>query len=130
MNIVSAISHDIKVSVESDYQAHKSRPINAEFLFLYRIRIENMSAYTVQLTARHWCILESTGTQRIVEGEGVVGETPVIQPGESFEYLSFCPIRTEVGQMSGWFYMVRQADDHKFRVQVPTFQLIAPLKLN
>lgn len=125
-----AVTSDIKVNAESFFQAERSRPVNNEFLFLYRIKIENTSNYTAQLLSRKWVITDAFGVERIVEGKGVVGETPIIQPGESFEYVSFCPLNTEMGKMEGHFIMERQVDQYQFSVQVPALNLLAPIKLN
>ena len=128
--MASAVTYDIKVSAEAFFQPERSRPVHHEFLFLYRIRIENVSNYTTQLLSRKWSIIDAFGVERVVEGAGVVGEQPILRPGESFEYVSFCPLPTEVGKMIGHFNMIRDVDHHEFAVNVPTMDLYAPIKLN
>ena len=86
--MVAQITDGVKVSVETIYQPEYSNPSNEHFMFAYRIQIENLSPYTVQLMSRHWHIFDSNGSRREVEGEGVVGQQPVISPGEIHEYVS------------------------------------------
>ena len=95
------ITHDIEVAVQSFYLDNESDPEKPLFLFAYRVRIENHGYETVQLLKRHWIITDGDGQVRHVEGEGVVGEQPVLKPGESFEYTSGCPLSTPVGTMRG-----------------------------
>jgi ApaG protein len=124
------ITRGIKVSVETSYQPAYSRPLEMKYIFSYHILIENLSTETVQLLRRHWYILDSTGVVREVEGEGVIGKQPILQPGESHEYASWSPLMTELGKMSGTYLFVRPADGEQFEVEIPEFQLIAPFKLN
>ncbi|RMG83348.1 MAG: Co2+/Mg2+ efflux protein ApaG [Bacteroidetes bacterium] len=126
----TAITKGIKISVESVYMPLESRPTQHTFCHAYKITIENLSPNTVQLMRRHWHILESDGTVREVEGEGVVGQQPVLAPGQSHQYSSWCPLTTDVGMMYGSFLMKQLNTGREFRVTVPRFRLIPPFKLN
>ncbi len=128
--MVTKITEGVKVSVETIYQPEYSNPVNEHFMFAYRVKIENMSDYTVQLMSRKWSIFDSNGTKRQVEGEGVVGQQPIIEPGENHEYVSGCNLKTDIGTMKGSYEMVRVVDGQKFQVKIPEFQLIALYKLN
>jgi len=125
----TATTHDITVSVETFFQPEQSRA-GTGFLFAYRIRIENNGRRPVQLMRRHWHIAECTGETREVEGEGVVGRTPVISPGGVHEYTSACSLIEPMGQMRGTYLMRSTDDGEVFRVQIPAFLLVAPFMLN
>ncbi|PSR04817.1 MAG: Co2+/Mg2+ efflux protein ApaG [Bacteroidetes bacterium SW_11_45_7] len=120
----------VKVSVETFYQPEYSNPVNAEYMFAYQVTIENVSSNTVKLLRRQWYIYDSNGVARQVEGEGVVGRQPVLEPGEKHQYVSGCNLRTEMGKMKGYYTMERQNDELRFTVTIPEFHLIAPTKLN
>jgi ApaG protein len=128
--MVTSITQDIKISVETMYQDDYSHPANEQYMFAYRIEIENLSDYTIQLKRRRWSIFDSNGTIREVEGEGVVGLQPIIEPGNSHAYVSGCQLSTEIGSMKGNYYMSRVVADTEFTVDIPEFQLIVPYKLN
>jgi ApaG protein len=128
--MVAQITDGVKVSVETTYQPEYSNPANEHFMFAYKIRIENLSHYSVQLISRHWNIFDSNGTQREVEGEGVVGQQPIIEPGGMHEYVSGCNLQTDMGTMHGSYEMRRLVDDEALTVLIPKFSLIAPFKLN
>lgn len=128
--MVTKITEGVKVSVETIYQPEYSNPVNEHFMFAYRIKIENMGDYTVQLMSRKWLIFDSNGTRRVVEGEGVVGQQPIIEPGEVHEYVSGCNLKTDIGSMKGSYEMIRVVDGQKFQVKIPEFHLITPYKLN
>jgi ApaG protein len=128
--MVTKITEGVKVSVETIYQPEYSNPVNEHFMFAYRVKIENMGDYTVQLMSRKWSIFDSNGTKRQVEGEGVVGQQPIIEPGENHEYVSGCNLKTDIGTMKGSYEMLRVVDGQKFQVKIPEFQLIALYKLN
>ena len=129
-NIISSITQGVKVSVITEFQPEYSNPGQAHFVFTYRISIENHSEQTVQLLRRHWYIYDSNGTVREVEGEGVVGLQPVIEPGEIHEYVSGCNLRTSIGKMTGTYLVERVVDGKQFQVQIPEFNMIAPYRLN
>ncbi|HEY1025237.1 MAG TPA: Co2+/Mg2+ efflux protein ApaG [Sphingobacteriaceae bacterium] len=128
--MVTKITDGVKVTVETIYQPEYSNPINEHFMFAYKVHIENLTDYSVQLLRRHWYIFDSNGTHREVEGEGVVGQQPVIEPGESHEYVSGCNLKTDMGSMKGTYQMRRMVDDDEFNVNIPEFFLIAPYKMN
>jgi ApaG protein len=104
-SMVSQISEGVKISVETYYQPDYSNPINNEFMFAYKITIENNNKFPVKLLSRHWYIYDSNGSLREVEGEGVVGVQPQINPGELYQYISGCNLRTEIGKMHGTYLM-------------------------
>lgn len=126
----TAITRGVKVSVETFYQPDYSSPISGEFAFAYRITITNQSEHAVQLLRRHWFIIDATGDQKEVEGEGVVGQQPILQPGFSYQYISGCNLRTEIGKMYGTYLMQRVSDGKMFYVTIPVFLLTANNKLN
>jgi ApaG protein len=124
------VTHGIKISVETKFHTESSDIENRNLLFLYAISIENKSDYAVQLIARHWDIFDSNGEHIEVDGEGVVGEQPVLQPGEVFEYESACTLTTDIGKMCGTYLMERKIDKARFHVTIPEFELIVPSRLN
>lgn len=128
--MVTKITDGVKISVETIYQPEYSNPANDHFMFAYRVSIENLTENSVQLLNRHWHIFDSNGTKREVEGEGVVGLQPIIEPGNNHEYVSGCNLKTDMGSMKGSYEMKRIVDDRKFRVNIPEFYLIAPYKMN
>ncbi len=128
--MVTKITDGVKISVETIYQPEYSNPANEHFMFAYRVNIENLTENSVQLLNRHWYIFDSNGTRREVEGEGVVGQQPVIEPGDNHEYVSGCNLKTDMGSMKGSYEMERIVDGTKFSVNIPEFYLIAPYKLN
>jgi ApaG protein len=123
-------THGIKISVQPFYLPNESYPAQQKYVHAYHIVIENLSDDTVQLLRRHWYILESNGIRREVQGDGVIGQQPVMNPRERHEYTSWCPLMTDIGKMHGYFVMVRKSDNREFEVQVPEFRLIPPFKLN
>jgi len=128
--MISKISEGVEISVESFYQADYSNPANNEFMFAYRITIENHNNFSIKLLRRSWNIFDSNGEYRNVEGEGVVGVQPVLQPGKQFQYVSGCNLRSELGRMLGIYEMENLNSKKTFKVNIPPFDLIAPLKMN
>lgn len=128
--MVTAITQGVKISVDTVYQDEYSNPDKEHFMFAYQITIENLSDYAIQLMRRQWFIFDSNGTQKEVEGEGVVGLQPVIEPGESHSYVSGCSLTTDIGSMSGTYLMNRLIDGTDFTVDIPEFHLIVPYRLN
>lgn len=130
--MVHQVTEGVSISVETFYQELQSDPKNGEYLYAYRITIENLSSNPVQLISRHWYISDAYfGTEvREVEGDGVVGEQPIIQPGESYQYISAANLRSETGKMHGTYEMENLFNKKKFTVNIPEFQLVAPFKLN
>jgi ApaG protein len=126
----SKISEGIEVSVETFYQPDYSNPVSGEYIFAYRITIENHKTFAVKLHRRHWYIIDSNGTTREVEGEGVVGVQPVLQPSEKYQYVSGCNLRTEFGKMHGTYTMENLNNKSSFEVNIPVFEMIVPFKMN
>lgn len=128
--MVTKVTQGIKISVDVRYIEEFSNPLKNYFLFVYHIRIENESDFTYQLISRKWKIFDSNGEYKVVEGEGVVGEQPVLEPGQSFEYESSCNLHTDFGTMQGSYTMKRIVDGEPLSVLIPEFQLVTPQKLN
>ncbi len=128
--IVTEITAGIKVSVETFYQPTHSNPGQSHYVFAYRITIVNESDQTIRLKRRHWVIIDSDGSRREVEGEGVVGEQPFIAAGEMYRYVSGCNLNTELGKMFGTYLMERQIDKKLFYAKIPEFKMIVPFKMN
>ena len=128
--MIAEITQGIKVSVETEYQPSYSSPSQYHYVFTYRITIENQSEFTIQLLRRHWHIYDAGYTAREVEGEGVVGQQPVLEPGQVHQYVSGCNLKSGIGKMVGTYQMERIVDGVKFQVVVPEFTMTAPLRLN
>ncbi|MEO6488964.1 MAG: Co2+/Mg2+ efflux protein ApaG [Ferruginibacter sp.] len=126
----SKISGGVKISVETFYQPEYSNPMNSEFMFAYKITIENKNDFPVKLLRRHWFIYDSDGSSREVEGEGVVGIQPVITPGAHYQYISGCNLRSEMGKMSGTYLLENVNNKRTFDVVIPAFEMQAPFKMN
>lgn len=128
--MVFQISEGVKVSVETYYQPDYSNPVASEFMFAYRITIENNNTFPVKLLQRHWNIFDSNGSYKEIEGEGVVGVQPVILPGDQYQYVSGCNLKTEMGKMEGSYTMENLHIKKQFNVRIPMFEMIAPFKAN
>lgn len=120
----------VEVRVEVFYQLDYSHPLQHEYMFAYRITLENHNSFTVQLLRRKWHIFDSIGEQREVDGDGVIGQQPVLKPGEKFQYVSGCNLRSEMGKMWGYYTLINLYDHKEFQVKIPAFQMIAPMKLS
>lgn len=120
----------VTVSVTTNYLPDYSSPGQEHYVFAYKIDIRNNSEYTVKLLRRHWFISDANGVVREVEGEGVVGQQPVLEPGESHQYVSGCNLKSGVGKMRGAYQMERVMDGTEFDVEIPEFTLIVPYRLN
>jgi ApaG protein len=120
-----AVTHGIRVHVTSQYSPERSQPSKNQWFFLYTIEISNEGTDTVQLATRHWIITDATGHVEEVKGPGVVGQQPVLAPGEAFEYTSGCPLTTPFGMMQGTYQMVNQHGE-QFDVEIAQFQLSEP----
>ena len=119
----------IRIQVQSKYLAERSSPRDEQYLFAYQVRISNVGTETAQLVSREWIITSAEGDVERVKGPGVVGEQPVLAPGGSFEYTSYCPLKTAVGAMQGSYQMVT-GDGEKFDAQIAPFTLAVPHALN
>ncbi len=120
----------IRISVESQFQPGHSFPHRNQYLHVYTIQIENFNDFSVQLIARHWDITEADGTQKAVDGPGVVGEQPVIESGGLHSYSSFCVLAFPIGRMQGHYTMQRPDTGEVFDVEIPAFQLVMPDVMN
>ena len=118
-------THSVKITVVPQFLDDQSKPNNRHFVWAYHVRIENVGADTVQLLARHWRITDSNGGTHEVVGEGVVGEQPVLKPGEKFEYTSGTPLTTPSGIMSGSYRMITKGGE-SFDAEIPAFSLDSP----
>jgi ApaG protein len=119
----------VRIQVKSAYLPDRSAPEESRYLFAYRVRISNVGAETVQLISREWIITDQDGDVETVRGPGVVGEQPVLDPGQSFEYTSFCPLPTPIGSMHGAYQMV-SANGDTFDAEIAPFSLAVPTALN
>jgi ApaG protein len=124
-----AVTRGIRVVVRSEFVPERSRPLEGHWFFSYTIRITNEGSETAQLMSRHWVITDATGAVQEVRGPGVVGQQPVLGPGESFEYKSACPLTTAFGTMQGTYRMVTK-DGTAFDVEIPSFSLSEPFAIN
>ena len=121
----SATTRDVTVRVAVSFLPEQSEPGRGRWFWAYHIRIENGGERAVQLVSREWTINDGRGGRHEVQGEGVVGEQPVIEPGQSFDYVSGCPLSTPTGWMEGRYHMVG-ADGGSFAAMIPRFPLTAP----
>lgn len=126
----SIITHGIEISVKTQFYSPQSDPKNNEYFFVYEITITNKSNFTVKLLKRYWKITDAFGNIREVNGDGVVGETPSIEPEDSYTYNSGCDFTTEIGKMSGFYTMKKLVDNTQFEVLIPEFIMVLPAKLN
>ncbi len=126
----SSITKDIRISLEHKYLASESNVLKNRFIHSYSIRVDNLGNETIQLLERHWLILDSTCNMREVRGDGVVGQQPILGPGDIFDYSSWCPLTSEYGIMYGHFLMQYQESGETFKAIVPEMKFIAPCKLN
>jgi ApaG protein len=125
LELYRSTTRDIVVAVEPMYLAEKSSPENSYYLWAYRVHIENRGNDVVQLISRHWKITDAQGHVIDVRGSGVVGEQPVLRPGDSYAYPSTCPLSTPFGTMGGEYQMTT-AEGEAFEVEIPTFILQSP----
>ena len=128
--MVSKISEGIEVSIETFYQNNYSNPLQGEYMFAYRITIENHNSYPVKLLKRYWEVFDSNGEHRVVEGDGVVGVQPLIMPGSHYQYVSGCHLKSELGKMQGYYTMENIETKGVLLVNIPAFKMVAPVKLN
>ena len=128
--MISKISEGVTVSVETFYQPEYSNPITGDFMFAYRITLENHNPFPVQLLRRHWYIFDSNSDPKEVEGEGVVGVQPVIEPSKKYQYMSGCNLKSEIGRMHGVYFMENYNTNKSFLINIPAFEMIVPFKLN
>lgn len=120
-----ATTRAVRVTVTPQYLPDQSEPSMSQFVWAYTVRIENRGDVAVQLRSRHWKITDGLGRLQEVKGPGVVGKTPLLRPGEMFEYTSGTPLSTPSGFMSGTYQMVSESGE-KFDIEIPTFSLDTP----
>jgi ApaG protein len=127
--VSEAVTNSIRVEVISQYSPDNSRPAQDVWVFEYTVRITNQGTETVQLLSRHWIITDALDHVEEVKGPGVVGEQPVLAPGESFKYSSWCPLKTPTGTMRGTYQMVRVGGE-QFDIEIAPFALKARYLVN
>ena len=120
---------NININVNSKYIPERSIIEDSLFYFMYNVNITNNGTEEVKLLSRHWDIFDALGNLNEIDGKGVIGETPIIKPGENFSYSSFCPLKTEFGKMKG-FYTFRNNKGEVFKTAIPEFALIIPNQVN
>lgn len=125
-----AITHNISVRVKATYKPEHSLPHLNKFVHAYHVIIENLGDREIKLLGRHWNIVNALGENREVKGLGVIGEQPLLHPGEIHEYDSWSPMNTEVGKMYGKFIMIYPEDGSKVEVVIPEFPLVAEYIMN
>lgn len=130
MLMVTKVTSGVSVSVEPSYREAQSNPEKSHYFFSYKITIENKSGFPVQLLRRHWHIFDSLGGKSEVEGAGVIGEQPQINPGEFYAYESGCNLISDIGSMHGNYLMINVLNKQEFEVQIPRFLMITPYRLN
>lgn len=128
--MITQVTKGIKVSVRTTFEGTFFKNYKMHYAFGYTITIENQSKDTVQLVSRHWDILDSLKEMENVDGDGVIGKKPVIQPGKSHTYSSGCLLASPIGAMKGFYNMVNLSNTDSFEVEIPTFKFSAPFALN
>jgi len=127
--VSDSTTRGIRIQVSSYYDAERSSPQEDYYFFAYQVRISNVGGETAQLLSREWIITNANGEVQKVQGSGVVGEQPVLAPGDSFEYTSFCPLNTSVGSMHGSYRMVSDKGE-SFDAEIAPFSLAVPNAVN
>jgi ApaG protein len=125
MSESEAITRHVRVRVTARYVPGQSQPFQNQWYFSYTVEITNEGPETVQLVSRHWIITDAHGTLEEVKGEGVVGQQPVLEPGDSFEYTSHCALKSSSGTMHGTYQMIT-SDGEQFDVEIAPFVLSEP----
>ena len=128
--MISKISEGVKIDVDTSYQPEYSNPVQSEFLFSYKITITNNNNFPIKLLRRHWFIIDSNCINKEVEGEGVVGVQPIINPFDAYQYISACNLKSELGKMHGNYQFENLQNNQLFFVEIPEFILESPFKLN
>ena len=126
----TAITEGVQITVETNFRSDLSHVIDNQFFFNYTITMENHNNFTVQLLSRDWYIFDSLNEPNFVSGNGVIGEQPVLKPGQQFTYMSGCELFSEIGFMKGFYTFKNLVDGKLFQVYVPIFKLIHPPRLN
>jgi ApaG protein len=130
MSALTEVTSGVRITVAARFEENLSSVQMESFVFSYHITVENQNDYPVRLLRRHWFIFDSAALKREVEGPGVIGETPLILPGEYYSYSSACDLRSERGTMHGYYSMQKPGDLGMFEVRIPKFRLEVPYSLN
>nr|WP_156798462.1 Co2+/Mg2+ efflux protein ApaG [Ahrensia sp. R2A130] len=120
-----ATTHGIRVTVQPQYLEERSSPHEGQWVWAYEVKLENLGQDTVKLLTRQWLIIDANGTREEVRGDGVVGDQPMLNPGDEYTYTSGCPLKTPSGFMSGSYGMV-DGEGQGFDVEIPAFSLDLP----
>ena len=128
--MLTEVTKGIKVSVETKYKEEYSNSYTSNYVFSYKITIENLNEFSVQLLRRYWLITESNGEYREVEGEGVIGQQPILEPGDVYQYQSGCNLHTDIGSMKGLYTFKNHTSESILKVAIPKFDMIVPYRLN
>ena len=128
--MIEQITKGIKITVDTNFEGKRYQNLRLYYAFSYSITIENQSSDTVQLISRHWNIFDSLSDVETVDGEGVIGEKPIISPKESYTYNSHCLLSSAIGAMNGYYNMINFSSSKQFKVLIPTFHLMIPATLN
>jgi len=128
--MMQQITQGVCVSVETFYNKDISNPGMNEYIYAYEITIDNFSDFPLQLQSRFWQITDALGNVRTVEGEGVVGKQPFLDPGQSFQYTSGVGVKTDMGKMEGYFMVDNLKTKEAVKIQIPLFYLNPPFKMN
>lgn len=126
----TAITEGVVIRVQSKFMEEYSDIDNSQFYFKYHIEIENQSPFTIQLLTRDWYIFDCLNLPKMVSGDGVVGEQPILKPGETFAYNSGCALNSEIGYMTGHYTFINLETKQTFPVLIPRFELYFPAVLN
>ena len=128
MNTIT--TEGVKITVTTHFRADLSQVNESRFFFNYRVEMENMNESPVQLIHRDWYIFDSLNAPNTVSGQGVVGEQPILKPGQTYAYTSGCELTSELGRMRGFYTFQNQISGEMLQIMIPTFDLVYPSKLN
>jgi len=128
--MVQQVTKGIKISITTNFEGNRYQNSKVYYAFSYSITIENQSSDTVQLLSRRWNIFDSLNDPEVVEGEGVIGKKPILKPKQSYTYSSHCFLTSPIGAMNGHYNMINFTTSKKFKVGIPTFQLMLPSTFN
>lgn len=128
--MVQQVTKGIKISITTNFEGNRYQNSKVYYAFSYSITIENQSGDTVQLLSRRWNIYDSLNDSEMVEGEGVVGKKPILKPKQAYTYSSHCFLASPIGAMNGHYNMINFTTSKKFKVGIPTFQLMLPSTFN
>ncbi len=126
----TAITKGVEITVNTRFRSDLSNVLKNQFFFNYHIKIENFNDFNVQLMQRDWYIFDSLNEPNFVSGNGVIGEQPILKPGQKFDYISGCELLSEIGFMKGFYTFKNLTDGSVFQVYIPTFTLFYPARLN